>query len=288
LQNISELIVQAERQEQAKLQEVADMEKTRKRQEQELKELQQNLAASKASLPKLHQEAQQYATIRRSSSETLARLRKDIQRAEQGGRKRRRTESGEEEQQKGKGKKRLCTSSSGAGASGASTSTADENGGTAARARALYMEGCDTYRGSNFMKVDEARGNLMIELAAANGDKVAVDHCMMFGFGGRAVDKAAAFNILKEMVRRGDAYAQFRLGVCYYKGDGVDEDKAEAVKWYRKAAEQGHATAQYNCGVCYCKGYGGDKDTAEAVKWYRKAAEQGDAEAQDRLAELEA
>jgi chromosome segregation ATPase len=131
LQNISELIVQAERQEQAKLQEVADMEKTKKRQEQELKELQQNLEESKASLVKLQREAQEYATIRRSSSETQARLRKDIQRAEQGGRKRRRQESGEEEQQKGKGKKRLCTSSSGANAASTSISTADENGGTA-------------------------------------------------------------------------------------------------------------------------------------------------------------
>ncbi|MDR1485939.1 MAG: SEL1-like repeat protein [Planctomycetaceae bacterium] len=42
----------------------------------------------------------------------------------------------------------------------------------------------------------------------------------------------------------GDAYAQYSLGVCYYKGDGVKEDKAEAVTWFRKAVELGDADAK--------------------------------------------
>ena len=37
---------------------------------------------------------------------------------------------------------------------------------------------------------------------------------------------------------QGNAEAQFDLGNCYCKGEGVEQDKAEAVKWYRKAAEQ--------------------------------------------------
>jgi TPR repeat protein len=59
----------------------------------------------------------------------------------------------------------------------------------------------------------------------------------------------------------------------------VVEDLAEAVKWWRKAAVQGHAKAQYYLGDCYYKGDGVVTDKTEAVKWYNKAAEQGDAKA---------
>jgi TPR repeat protein len=41
------------------------------------------------------------------------------------------------------------------------------------------------------------------------------------------------------MAERGDAAAQYNLGVCYHNGDGVEEDAKEAVKWFRKAAAQG-------------------------------------------------
>ena len=47
----------------------------------------------------------------------------------------------------------------------------------------------------------------------------------------------------------------------------------EAVKWYRRVAEQGNARAQYNLGICYERGEGVEKDMTEAVKWYRKAEE---------------
>ena len=58
-------------------------------------------------------------------------------------------------------------------------------------------------------------------------------------------------------------------------------------KEYRKAAEQGDANAQYNLGVCYEKGEGVKKDLSQAVQWYRKAAEQGMPGAQSKLKELE-
>ncbi len=88
---------------------------------------------------------------------------------------------------------------------------------------------------------------------------------------------------IRKHAEQGHAKAQFDLGVCYAKGEGVNKDPAEAAKWYRKAAEQGDAGAQYNLGGCYYNGYGVDKDHAEALKWYRKAAEQGDARAQVAL-----
>ena len=53
---------------------------------------------------------------------------------------------------------------------------------------------------------------------------------------------------LRQPAERGDASAQYQLGVCYDKGAGVQAN--EAVKWYRKAAEQGYAAALCNLGVC--------------------------------------
>jgi len=93
----------------------------------------------------------------------------------------------------------------------------------------------------------------------------------------------AAEATLFERAEKGDASAQFDLGVMYIKGDGVPKDSTEAVKWYRKAAEQGDAVAQLELGVAYANGFGVPKDSIEAVRWYRMAAEQGHAAAQHNL-----
>ena len=50
-------------------------------------------------------------------------------------------------------------------------------------------------------------------------------------------------NILKD-AEKGDATAQFKLGIIYNNGWGVPADIAEATEWYRKAAEQGHAASK--------------------------------------------
>ena len=94
---------------------------------------------------------------------------------------------------------------------------------------------------------------------------------------------AEAANRVEKFFEQNNADAQYKLGIRYYTGDGVEKNHSEAVKWFRKAAEQGHAEAQYNLGVCYEKGEGVDKNLAEAAKWYRKVAEQGDANAQRNL-----
>ena len=54
---------------------------------------------------------------------------------------------------------------------------------------------------------------------------------------------------LKANAEKGDADAQFNLGLMYHKGQGVPQDDAESVKWYRKAAEQGNVYAQRNLGI---------------------------------------
>ena len=80
-----------------------------------------------------------------------------------------------------------------------------------------------------------------------------------------------------------DLDAQYKLGVCYEKGEGVGKDLKEAAKWYRKAAEKGIVEAQIALGACYENGRGLPPNCKEAVNWYRKAADRKNPEAQYRL-----
>jgi uncharacterized protein len=96
-------------------------------------------------------------------------------------------------------------------------------------------------------------------------------------------DYQAAYRLYKPLAERGDARAQFNLGMMYEIGRGVPQNYAEMLKWYRKAADQGHALAQFNVGLQYSKGRGVPRDYAEGVKWFRKAADQGDVDAMGNL-----
>ena len=59
------------------------------------------------------------------------------------------------------------------------------------------------------------------------------------------------FDRQKKLAEKGDAAAQAKLGVCYYKGWGVKQDYGEAVKWFGMAADQGNAEAQNNLAYFY-------------------------------------
>ena len=79
----------------------------------------------------------------------------------------------------------------------------------------------------------------------------------------------------KKAAEEGDAVAQYKLGDCYYKGEGVEKDYKEAVRWFKKAAEQGNVAAQIHLGLCYNSGQGVEKNYKEVEKWCKKAADQG-------------
>ena len=84
----------------------------------------------------------------------------------------------------------------------------------------------------------------------------------------------------KRDAEAGDAIAQYNLGCCYFRGEGVDVDQVEAVKWFREAAERGLPQAQFNLGMCYTKGRGVAKSDVEACRWLNHAAQQGIVEAE--------
>ncbi|MFA9949372.1 tetratricopeptide repeat protein [Dentiradicibacter hellwigii] len=92
-----------------------------------------------------------------------------------------------------------------------------------------------------------------------------------------------AAQLLRTWAERGDAQAQYYLGVMYSNGDGFAQNNAKARKWWEKAAAQGDAKAQYNLGVIYYDGQGVAQSYAKAREWWEKAAAQGYAEAQYNL-----
>ena len=99
-------------------------------------------------------------------------------------------------------------------------------------------------------------------------------------------DFRAALQEWLPVAQRGDANAEFNIGLLYAAGKGVQRDYRQAAEWYRKAAEQGVGAAEYNLGVMYANGDGVPRDVHEAVKWLQKAADAGVPMGREELANL--
>jgi TPR repeat protein len=100
----------------------------------------------------------------------------------------------------------------------------------------------------------------------------------------KANDLTKAFQAYRRAAEGGDPKAQFKLGGCYFRGEGVTKDAAEAVKWWRKAVQGGNVSAINNLGTCYSSGEGVSKDSVKAAQLFKLAAEKGDEDAQFNLA----
>lgn len=80
---------------------------------------------------------------------------------------------------------------------------------------------------------------------------------------------------------QGHAGAQYKVGHYYEIGLLEEgENMQKAVEFYAKAAAQGHAEAQHDLAYCYEEGNGVEQDDVKALEFYKKAAEQGHARAQ--------
>ena len=107
---------------------------------------------------------------------------------------------------------------------------------------------------------------------------------LMYEFGkGYPQDKAQGVAWFRKSAGQNHAAAQTELGIIYATGDGVAQDDRQAVEWFEKGATLGNSTAQYNLGLLYAKGQGVKVDNAQAIAWWRKAAAQGMTVAQFKL-----
>lgn len=84
-----------------------------------------------------------------------------------------------------------------------------------------------------------------------------------------------SFEELLRLAKQGNANAQYKLGACYYSGNGVEQDYEKAVEWYLKAEKQGEwdCNANYTLAKCYEYGIGVKQNYAEAEKRYRIIAD---------------
>ena len=65
--------------------------------------------------------------------------------------------------------------------------------------------------------------------------------CAMF----MAKDIDKAVECFNDAAHRGVPEAQYELGVCYRRGEGVEQDIKTALYWYEKAADQGYLRAYH-------------------------------------------
>lgn len=91
----------------------------------------------------------------------------------------------------------------------------------------------------------------------------------------RAKEYAKAVDLWRPLADKGDAVAQYRLGLLYAEGKGVEQNDATAFVWMQRAAIQGNADAQYDLGTSYFAGIGVEKSETEAARWFQRAANQG-------------
>lgn len=77
---------------------------------------------------------------------------------------------------------------------------------------------------------------------------------------------------LKAAADKGHKKAQYRLGVCYKEGKGLEKDRKKATELFMKSAKQGNAKAEYEVGKAYLKGKGGlTADEKKAKMWLKRA-----------------
>ncbi len=78
--------------------------------------------------------------------------------------------------------------------------------------------------------------------------------------------------------------AQHVMGTLHEDGVGVKQDPAKAAEWYRTSGELGFALSQHSLAVLYETGKGVKKDSVKAAEWFKKAAEQGNPPSQTAYA----
>ncbi len=92
--------------------------------------------------------------------------------------------------------------------------------------------------------------------------------------------QAAALDALRQAAESGDAESQYRLGMLYGNGEGVELDHGLAEQWFSRAARQGHEDALLNLAWLYANGAGVEMDEPRARELYLLAADHGSGKAQ--------
>ena len=91
------------------------------------------------------------------------------------------------------------------------------------------------------------------------------------------------FEEAKVKAEKGDADAQYQVGVMYRDGKTVNADLKQAFRHFKKSADQGHVMAQYELGVLHLHGKGAKRDAIAAFTWLNIAGANGSRMAAEAL-----
>ena len=129
----------------------------------------------------------------------------------------------------------------------------------------------------DFKKIDEERGQLMMEASASAGFPLAVAYCHLYGWNGLNKDDKKAFDMFVEIEKETNGYhwAQYLLGQCYQYPYGVVKDDKKRFEYYSLSSEQGNSIAMLSLGYCYAIAKGTDVNKTKAFEWYEKSANLG-------------
>ena len=140
--------------------------------------------------------------------------------------------------------------------------------------------------------------------------------CLLFFSMPASANEAVTFNAMVALANKGDAEAQYHVGMMYNNGIGTQKDPRQALEWFQKSAASNHPLGAYKLG-CYYDGqfgvvaadsnealkyklisakagyslaqhdvallYGRQENFEEAVKWLKMAGDQGSPEALYKL-----
>ena len=102
----------------------------------------------------------------------------------------------------------------------------------------------------------------------------------------RSREPARAVAIWKPLAERGNAEAQYRLGVALRTGAGIDVDYERAAHWLERASKAGHVDATFALAAMVQKGRGVKADRSRALALYEQAAQRGHVGAKRKLAAI--
>ncbi len=89
-----------------------------------------------------------------------------------------------------------------------------------------------------------------------------------------------SFAAWQQEADRGDAEAQYQVGIRFEEGWGVKKSYKKALKYFRLAADQGHQDAQISLALCLETEFGTQPSDEQAFYYYQLASNQGNPIAQ--------
>jgi TPR repeat protein len=110
--------------------------------------------------------------------------------------------------------------------------------------------------------------------------------CLLVFSAPAHADDADTFNAMVTLANKGNAEAQYHVGMMYNNGIGTERDLRQAYEWFQKSAASNDPLGAYKLG-CYYDGQAAgivERDPAEALKYKLVAAKAGYALAQHDVA----